>query len=415
MSGENSVVVQPSAQKVFHDFVEWNNEIHPSTGVGSRGYLSAHTAYLYGLFWSSYTDFLLEEQGGVHWFNATSNNVEAFLNSIRPRSRREGRSVGAVHRQTSSVTRQRYETVIHRVYAFAVSESIEGVQINPVHLSRIPEKRKREDADSFLLHASYREKLLQGIDRCASNWAARDAALLALMSMQGLTPSEIVSLQCAFVEWAPGDAPPVDWIWETSAWDDVPRPVALHVPSVGRDAQARRLVLDELSQVTLQNWLRWRGPLLPKIDHEMIFLGQRGVMSTNRIYEIASQHILSTLVNPKEGVPSELTLYHAGPMTLRTSALMAWMERIDNVQEVLRLGGLADVKSLERIARHASEAAAQRYRKALEDTRNEGQPNSESQGAVPFPGTNGMAGLALVIPGLLESLCARNNIPHKVV
>ena len=367
MSTTSVEAMASSAQKIFHDFVAWNNEIHPSKGEGSRGYLSAHTAYLYGLFWSSYIDFLIEDEGGVEWFNATTENVRSFLNSIRPRSRREGRTVGSINRETSNVTRQRYETVIHRVYAYAVSENINGVQINPVHLSRTPHKRKREDADSFLLHASYRAKLLKAIDRSAINWGARDAALIALMTMQGITPAELASLQCSFIEWSPGNAPNIEWIWETSEWSDVPRPLALHIPSVGRDAQARRLLLDELSQVTLQNWLRWRGPLLPKIDHEMVFIGQRGVMSTNRIYEIASQHVLSTLVNPTDGNVAEVSLYHVGPMALRTSALMAWLESVDNVQEVLRLAGLADVKSLERIARHASDAAAQRYRKALDE------------------------------------------------
>ena len=52
-------------------------------------------------------------------------------------------------------------------------------------------------------------------------------------------------------------------------------------------------------------------------------------------------------------------------MALRTSAIMAWLESIDDVQEVLRRAGLAEVKSLDRIARHASESASKRYRKAL--------------------------------------------------
>lgn len=363
----------PNAETLFDDYAEAVNQSLPEKGPGSRGRLSTNTRYLYRLIWLSYCKHLAGLPGRVLWHQATPDDVRSFLASVSPRSRRETRanSTDPTPRQTSTVSQQRYETILHRIYHYALSLPNSPIPLNPVRLTRIPNTPKREAADSFLLHAGYRAKLLAHISTTAEGWAARDAAMLALMAAQGLTPAELIALQAEDVEWA-NATPSIHWIQQHAPWPDAPHPLALHVPAVARDAQQRRLELDPLSSTTLRQWLRYRGNHLGQTHRNKglqscLFLSNKGMLSTNRVYEVANQHIMQTLVDGPDGPGSGDTprLVHAGPMALRTAALLNWLEHIDDIREVLRRSGLAEIKSLARIKAHASPIAAARYDTAL--------------------------------------------------
>ena len=95
---------------IFDRFVKNNNDNAPKTGVGSRRQLSVSTIRLYGLFWKSYCEYLLSQRDGCLWHQASPEDVGQFLDSVSPRSKRD------LTAKASSVTRDRYQTVIDRVY-----------------------------------------------------------------------------------------------------------------------------------------------------------------------------------------------------------------------------------------------------------------------------------------------------------
>jgi integrase len=373
----------PTAEQVFADFVAWNNDSKPrdTQGNGRGGNyraLSSASARLYGLFWKSFAQFLADKRGGIAWFSANPDDVRAFLDEVQPRSKREARL--SIKRPRSHVTGQRYESVLNRVYLYAVAAGIAGLTRSPVQLSTVSGKTKREDEDSFRLNANYRAKLLAKIPRDATDFEARDAAIICLMLCQGLTTSEIAALQGRDVEWPIDQCPNEDWITRTEIWLSVPAAQALYVPSVSRVSQGRRLLLDPLSQKTLQNWIRVRGGHLKGRADDLLFFGNRGELSNVRIYEIARSFLLSVLVNPTDEAALETTLNHAGPMALRTSALSHWFETLQDPHEVVTRAGLVDLKSLKRISIHASDAAKDRLAAALKL-----QDESEKHGGAAEP------------------------------
>jgi site-specific recombinase XerD len=335
----------------------------------SAKFISEDTRYLYERFWKSFCDFLHKRPGELAWHQASAQDVKLFLDSVNPCSKREKKVATAHTRKTSSVSLHRYETVLHRVYSYAAANAICGLRGSPVQLSPGEDKKKREYAESFFLHANYRAKLLRLIPLHAQGREARDAAIVALMACQGLTSAEIGALECSDVEFAGDESPDIEWINRKDTWHTQLVPVALRVPWTGRDAQERRLVLDALSRTTLKNWVCTRGTLLLQDESKRssnLFISQKGPVRPWLVYETAKAHITQSLMKAQGGGEvAELTLKHAGPMALRTSALVAWLEEIEDIAEVLRRAGLAEVRSLDRVKGHLSAPARERYLLAL--------------------------------------------------
>lgn len=351
---------------IFDRFVKNNNDNAPKTGVGSRRQLSVSTIRLYGLFWKSYCEYLLSQRDGRLWHQASPEDVGQFLDSVSPRSKRD------LTAKASSVTRDRYQTVIDRVYTFACTQNIENLFQSPVRITRLPASTPRESAKSFLMHRSYRTKLLRMIDTQASGWGARDAAMLALMSKQGLTSSEVMLLKCSDLEWDGEACPNIEWIdtegmWNTQRFGELPTPLAIHIQAISRDSQSRRLQLDELSQKTLRQWISQRGTMMPSKDRDLLLFGIDGQLSSVSVFKIARKHILGVLGSTDGNESEYQDMVHSGPMTLRTAALMQWMEDIEDINEVLRRAGLKEPKSLQRIAGHTSGEVKQRYDAAVKD------------------------------------------------
>lgn len=339
---------------------------------GEKGFLSATSVRVYRSVWKSFNR-ALETKFQKPWHEATEGEVQDILDKMDGKGRK-----GEPTPRRSGVSRQRYETVLHRIYGFAFSvryvdnSKLQGLT-NPVPSITNPEEFPgRERIDSLVLQPAYRLMLLKEINVNASGTKARTNAILALMAAEALTPAEIREIRCEDLVWAVDAAPPAAW-WATQMerWPEAPEPCALVVRTTGvaqRQAQQRTLTLQSGTRSALRSWLEWRAPHVPagrQLDG-VLFCGQRGKMANSTLYEVAKQHIKETLIGTPQSPGVLEHLVHMGPMALRSAAIMEWLETKNaDVVDVMTRAGLVSPRSLRRFMVMASNTTREKINDAV--------------------------------------------------
>ena len=322
--------------------------------------VSAATAHLYEIVWRTWLRFPKFEVNKV-FTAANSADMEAVFKSLNASSKSnpELHHAGA---DIGDVTKRRYARILDDVYKAShllLSDRSPADGWTPLKDAgdEIP---KSEDAETFLLNREFRIALVKSLPSGGTLAKKRDGAILSLMLLQGLTSQEVSMLLTASVQF--GHTTGLNEMQDPKGWPTAPAPAAIHVVAT-REAQARRLTLDERSARALQEWIAVRALWLHRRDSDHLFLGKRGnqAMTNRALFEISRNFVLEVM--KAQCVKSALV--HVGPMALRNSCLVAWLDQAMDPQEVLSKAGLKFLRSLERVVQRASSAAQARLREAM--------------------------------------------------
>ena len=311
------------------------------------GGLGPRSLETYQSLWSTWCQHL-----GVtslrRWNEAQSADVRAFLESLNPRALRRGLQ------HPSSVTQRRYYRVLRDIYDFAIAQ--QWLTANPVddEASVSPSEQK----DALVFHALDWQLMLQALPPPQdaplpglSLLAVRDQALLRLMMEAGLTVAELASLDLGDVRhprlgWGQGSAE----LWPQTAAASASGLVELDLGGV-RAAQQRRITLSVAASAAVLAWLSVRtSPPLPLQADSPLFVSRKkaGRLTPRALFHVANLFIVKTLASRYP----DTVLAHAGPMTLRNSCIVRWLDAGVPDDEILARAGLKDLQALLRLRKH---------------------------------------------------------------
>lgn len=315
--------------------------------------LSTESVESYRFIWNSWCEFLVNQK--MTWDQAASLDVRHFLEALAS-------SRGSASR-ASPVTQKRYFRILKEIYACAVASG--WLALNPVDHDALVSSSERHDSLVFnrVDWAEIYKRLPVASDAApegALPWQHyRDHAILLMFMQAALTVSEVRQLPLASIE-----HPRLVWTGPTRAQVDLPfppwdaqatAPMLLHVGGQ-RAAQSRTLVLPAPCSLALWAWLELRLAMpLSDGTQSPVFISQKGLkpLSAKSLFTLASSHILRSL-SDRYGSDH---LAHAGPMTLRNSCIVRWMDAGLPDSEVLTRSGLAEAQALRRLRHHVHRAS----------------------------------------------------------
>ena len=320
-----------------------------------KGGLSPRSLASYQSLWTGWTDYLLSQKS-LSWNEARSPDVRAYLEALNPRAQARG----LLH--VSTVTQRRYYRVLKKIYTFAVAQ--EWVADNPVDASA--SVSPTEQMDSLVFHAIDWDVLLQAVpppmDPPPSDqpWLeVRDQAILRLMMQSALTVAELAGLDIGDVLHPRlGSAHGVAELWPAQeATGEAGAPAVMLELSGPRTAQDRCILLPDEASAAMLAWLTVRNTLpLPQTADTPLFVSRKkaGRLTPRALFHLANRHVSATL-GPRY---PDTVLAHAGPMTLRNSCIVRWLDAGLPEGEVLARAGLRESQALLRLRKHvhASEA-----------------------------------------------------------
>ena len=332
--------------------------------------LSQRSIATYQSLWNTWCSFLAEASSGlpqpIGWSQATSVEVRNFLESLVPRAQLRG-LVNA-----SSVTQRRYHRVLKKIYDYAVAQ--EWLQTNPV--DKQASVSPSEQMDSLVFHGMDWQMLLdalpdaqQTLDVSAVHWLViRDAAVLRLMMQASLTVAELAGLDIGDVEhassgWIRGsgelwaDKPALASFQSLDNANNTQNSIILHLNG-SRAAQKRAIVLTDATSESMHAWLRLRKTLpMPQGIASPLLVSRKkaGRLTPRALFHVANRHIGWAL---SERYPDRI-LAHAGPMTLRNSCIVRWLDSSMPDAEILQAAGLKDLPALQRLRKHVHPGASQ--------------------------------------------------------
>lgn len=314
-----------------------------------KGGLSPRSLASYHSLWAGWTEHLLSHQV-TQWNQARSDDVRAYLESLSPRAQVRGLV------QVSTVTQRRYYRVLKKIYDFALGQG--WVQVNPVDVQA--SVSPTEEMDSLVFHAIDWDVLLKAVapplnpPPPESSWlAVRDQAILRLMMQAALTVAELAGLDLGDVHhprlnWEKG----VGELWPADAatLDARELPVALDL-SGARAAQQRRVLLEPQASAAVLAWLTLRATLpLPQSADSPLLVSRKkaGRLTPRALFHLANRHV-STTLGPRY---PDTVLAHAGPMTLRNSCIVRWLDAGLPDEAILARAGLREAQALLRLRKH---------------------------------------------------------------
>jgi len=314
-----------------------------------KGGLSPRSLASYHSLWTGWTEYLLSSKA-LAWNEARSPDVRAYLEALSPRAQARG----LLH--VSTVTQRRYYRVLKKIYAFAVVQ--EWVEENPVDANA--SVSPTEQMDSLVFHAIDWDALLQAVAPPADPppsdqpWLeVRDQAILRLMMQAALTVAELAGLDIGDVQHPRlGSAHGVGELWP--AQESAPgaaAPAVMLDLSGARAAQGRRVTLPEEASTALLAWLTVRATLpLPQDAGTPLFVSRKkaGRLTPRALFHLANRHVSHTL-GPRY---PDTVLAHAGPMTLRNSCIVRWLDADLPEEEILARAGLRESQALLRLRKH---------------------------------------------------------------
>jgi len=314
-----------------------------------KGGLSPRSLASYHSLWSGWTEFLLAH-GPLDWNQAKSSDVRAYLEALSPR----GQARGMLH--VSTVTQRRYYRVLKKIYAFAQAQ--EWLADNPVDAGA--SVSPTEQMDSLVFHALDWDALLQAvappIDPPPQDqpWLeVRDQAILRLMMQAALTVAELAGLDIGDVQHPRlASSHGVGELWPavSSEADGTIAPVMLDLNGA-RKAQDRRISLPEEVSAAVLAWLTVRSALpLPQDAGTPLFISRKkaGRLTPRALFHLANRHV-NAILGPRY---PHTVLAHAGPMTLRNSCIVRWLDAGLPDDDILVRAGLRESQALLRLRKH---------------------------------------------------------------
>ena len=325
-----------------------------------KGGLSPRSLASYQSLWSGWIEYLLSQKS-LSWHEARSPDVRAYLEALNPRAQARG----LLH--VSSVTQRRYYRVLKKIYAFAVAE--EWLADNPVDANA--SVSPTEQMDSLVFHSLDWNALLEAVAPPQDPppdqpWLqVRDQAILRLMMQSALTVAELAGLDLGDVLHPRlGAAHGVAELWpdrETTAAsaaeadDEAGNEVgaaAVELDLSGaRAAQKRRVLLPAEASTAVLAWLTVRSALpFPQDAATPLFVSRKkaGRLTPRALFHLANRHVTAVL-GPRY---PHTVLAHAGPMTLRNSCIVRWLNAQLPDNEILARAGLRESQALLRLRKH---------------------------------------------------------------
>lgn len=308
--------------------------------------LSADSIQSYRSIWNSWCEFVA--QRGCTWSGVDSADVRIFLETLP--------SSSATRSGASPVTQKRYFRVLKEIYGCAVASG--WLPRNPVDHDALVSKSEAHDSLVFnrLDWAELYRHLPPAAEVVPHNtqWqAVRDHSLLLMMMQAGLTVAELRGLDLAHVHhprllWMDGAAvlrlPFLPWEPEAKT------ALTLQIAGV-RAAQSRTLTLHGPCDIALLAWLSVRLDMrIERQASSALYISQKGGsrLSAKSIFMLANHHVLHSLRDRYAGED----LAHAGPMTLRNSCIVRWLDAGLEDAEVLARAGLKEAQALRRLRHH---------------------------------------------------------------
>lgn len=342
--------VLPAAEAVFK---AWSLK----RATERKGGLSPRSLASYHSLWAGWTEYLLAHPG-LDWAQARSVDVRAYLESLSPRAQLRGMQ------HVSTVTQRRYFRVLKKIYDFALGQG--WVQANPVDLNA--SVSPTEQMDSLVFHALDWDALLQAVappldpPPPGQPWLeVRDQAILRLMMQASLTVAELAGLDLGDVlhprlAWAGGmkELWPSQTAQADAQADAAPSVVSLEL-SGARAAQKRRIDLAPQAGSAVLAWLTLRATLpLPQGADSPLFVSRKkaGRLTPRALFHLANRHV-SAALGPRY---PDTVLAHAGPMTLRNSCIVRWLDAGLADEEILVRAGLQEAQALLRFRKHVHPA-----------------------------------------------------------
>ena len=313
------------------------------------GGLSPRSLASYHSLWTGWTEYLLANKSRP-WHEAASGDVRAYLEALSPRAQARG----LVH--VSTVTQRRYYRVLKKIYAFA--QARHWVADNPVDAGA--SVSPTEQMDSLVFHALDWQALLEAVPPPTDPppddqpWLeVRDQAILRLMMQSALTVAELAGLDIGDVQHPRlGVVHGVGELWPAQgAPDGGGGPPAMLDLSGTRKAQDRRIALMPEASTALLAWLTVRATLpLPQDAGTPLFVSRKkaGRLTPRALFHLANRHV-NAVLGPRY---PHTVLAHAGPMTLRNSCIVRWLDAGEPEDDILARAGLRESQALLRLRKH---------------------------------------------------------------
>ncbi|MCX7249917.1 MAG: tyrosine-type recombinase/integrase [Burkholderiales bacterium] len=311
--------------------------------------LTPQAAEPYRYIWSSWCQWLLgaDKSGQGDWTDLVlaagpAQAMEFLLDRVKPATQRSGSSP-----EISIVTRERYCMVLRGVYGHL--QRLGLLAENP--MLRLYELAGEDRPDAEVLAPGVWNRLLeQAAEEPAdrSPFALRDRALLWLMLDAALTPAELAALNL-------GQLQPLDEAM-VGEGDGMPGTrLAIRLQG-NRAAQRRELQLGERASAALRDWLTVRSDTLSKgrpdtlVVLELVFFTERRKPLSRRVlFHLTSRLITQACESLALGLPR-----HLGPLVLRNTAILHWLQAGMPQDEVCRRAGYQGKLALEHLRAHLS-------------------------------------------------------------
>jgi len=290
---------------------------------------SESTKHHYRAIWKLWSEHLSAHE--TRWQQAGPELVNSFLLKIR--ARRASNADGSV-RTSSVVSRDRYWTLIHRVYDWAYRRGM--VLSNPTEAMQEADLPPTRLMESSVLNPIMWRALPQAFpDPHESNaFDLRDLAILHLLYHHGMTGEEIRELKMADVIWPAG-------VSGHGGVTSVTRPLGLRIVGT-RIRQDREIILDDPCRVPLLQWLNERRMNSRLDGHELLFLSNRANQLSIRMLF----HLVTNVIERAAKACGQEPPTKTGPQILRNTVIHNWLASGKPVGEVCALAGLKNAKSL---------------------------------------------------------------------
>jgi len=314
--------------------------------VMPRGRLSDISIQKYRTIWDIWTRHL--DSTATPWHQAEAGHVREFLLHVAPRRKADA----AATRQVSPVTQARYWKLLQSIYSHAAAMS--WIAYSPITIEA--KVAHSEARDSLVFNKLDWAVLLGSLPApplSLSHWAeVRDRALLLLMMQCALTVGELKALRL-------DDVFSPQWVqnghWQLQPLPETQPPVDVQLEIRGpRADQNRSLHVPALTAGALHDYLALRVQM-PQ-DNPLVFVRQRGgqlssayksaTLASKSLYVMTAAFVRRVLGGRHE------QLAHAGPMSLRSSCIVRWLDAGLPDAKVLRDAGLKDPQALQRLRKH---------------------------------------------------------------
>ena len=314
-----------------------------------KGGLSPRSLASYHSLWTGWTEYLLAKKL-LAWHEAASSDVRAYLEALSPRAQARG----LVH--VSTVTQRRYYRVLKKIYAFA--QLRQWVVDNPVDADS--SVSPTEQMDSLVFHALDWQALLEAVPlpvdpppQDQPGLEVRDQAILRLMMQSALTVAELAGLDIGDVQHPRlGAARGIGELWPAQeAFSNEDGPAVMFDLSGARKAQDRRIALPHDASQAVLAWLTARATLpLPQDAGTPLFVSRKkaGRLTPRALFHLANRHV-NAVLGPRY---PHTVLAHAGPMTLRNSCIVRWLDAEEPEEDILVRAGLRESQALLRLRKH---------------------------------------------------------------